>query len=263
MKQPSGPTSLSNFYLVLALLFHAFTRTLVKSRKNRLDECEEVQRPCLSLQPKSIYDPRESRFFFQILYVQRSALAYSRLKQVIAYFVPRTSSTLAGKRARYPGELVCEVPHSDSNAALYRVACRYDRFVIRLLLSEQRRSSRKRHANIQLCDCHLNAQLDERFNVLRDVGWQLADDEVGLEADTVDRNTLFLQRFDESLVGCGFYTWTFDVEVVGVEFGVRVRFACGVESGGDELGPARIEEDVLSEGTVVIEDLVDYIPCVL
>lgn len=76
-----------------------------------------------------------------------------------------------------------------------------------------------------------------------------------MESEAIDGDTFFLQLLDEIVVGCCFGTGTFDIEIVGVEFGVRVCGLGGVEGCCNIFRTGRVEKHVLAEGSVVIDNL--------
>lgn len=78
---------------------------------------------------------------------------------------------------------------------------------------------------------------------------------MGLHTNAVDRDALLLEGLDEVDVSGGLGRRAFDVVVVGVEFGERIRFASCMESSRDEVGTGGVEEDILAEGSVIVNDL--------
>ena len=124
-----------------------------------------------------------------------------------------------------------------------------------LLLLEERGCSRQVHADIELRERDLNTELRERLEVLGDVGWELADDEVGLYADTVDGDTLGLQALDQVLVRSRLRARALDVVVVDVQLRVGVGRARSAEGDGDVLLSQGVVEDGVTESAVVVERL--------
>lgn len=98
--------------------------------------------------------------------------------------------------------LISEVPHSDAHTARHRLARVNDRLEVLLLLLEERRRLGERHADVELCDGNLEAERGELLHALDERRRDLADDEVALEANAVDRDALLLQRRHEVLQ-CG------------------------------------------------------------
>lgn len=182
-----------------------------------------------------VHNAKKCRFFLQILIVTACIQHPHLVQGSLTHLIPWTSRTFARKCTRYPGELVREVPHGDSDTSLHRIARGDDHLIVLLLLSEKLWRSRKSHADIELSDSYFDSQLDEGLDILGEVRWELADNEVRLKSDTIYGYALFFERFDEILVRGGFGAGTFNVKVVCIEFCVGIGFAGGVESGRNEL----------------------------
>lgn len=70
------------------------------------------------------------------------------------------------------------------------------------------------HTDIELSDGNLDAESGELPNVLLDICGHGADDEMGLETDTVDGRPDSFERLDEPDYSRGFGAQTIDVVVV-------------------------------------------------
>ena len=106
------------------------------------------------------------------------------------HLIPRARGTLARERARHPRVLVGEVPNGDAHTLLDVHARLHDRLEVLLLLRERGLRRRRRRADVELRDRDLEPErgelLEDRLERRRD----LADDEVALEADTVDGHSV-------------------------------------------------------------------------
>ena len=109
---------------------------------------------------------------------------------------------MAGEGLRDPRVLVGPVPNGDPDATGDGHTRRDDGGVVGLLLGEQGRRRRERHADVEFRDGDLEAKRGELLHALDERCRDLADDEVALEADAVNRDALLLQRRHEVLQ-CG------------------------------------------------------------
>lgn len=71
-----------------------------------------------------------------------------------------------------------------------------DSLEVLLLLLKKRCRLGERHTDVELGDGDLEAECSELLHALNERRGDLADDEVALEADAVDRDALLLQRRD-------------------------------------------------------------------
>lgn len=78
---------------------------------------------------------------------------------------------------------------------------------------------------------------------------------MALEADTVERHVLLLEARNEVEHRGRLRARAFDVVVVDVEFGVRVRGPGRVQRNLDVTLAERVEENVGTPGAVVVEGL--------
>ena len=121
-------------------------------------------------------------------------------------------------------------------------------------------------ADVELGDGNVNVESGESVHVLDlgSSGWGLADDEVGLETNTVDLDTLSLDGLDQVLGRGGLVAWVLDVVVVVIELDLKVvgldGGLGGAESGEKVVGTGDVVPDVLTVGTVVVEGLVHNVP---
>ena len=188
-----------------------------------------------------------------------------------SYLVPRARRTLAREGAGDPRVLsktasdatykhcgshtylVGEVPDGDTNTALDVHTRLHDALVVLLLLREVRLAGGRRHADVELGDRDLDAERGELLQHRLERRRHLPDDEVALEADTVDRHALLLQRLDEVEHRGRLCAGLLDVVVVDVQLRVRVRRAGGLKCDGDVGRVEGVVEDVRPPGTVVVE----------
>jgi len=161
---------------------------------------------------------------------------------------------------------VVKVPDGDTDAAGDVVARGDGRRVVEDLLLLGRESGWGGGADVELGDGDVDAERGEGVHVL-DLGrgrWGLADDEVGLETDSVDLDAGGLNRLDEVLGRGGLVAWVLDVVVVVVELSGEVvgldGSLGGAESGVEVVSTGGVVPDVLAVGTVVVEGLVDNVP---
>ena len=123
---------------------------------------------------------------------------------------------MAREGTRHPRVLVCVVPDSSANATLDSIARRNNKLIVCLLLREQRVGLRKSHADIELRDGDFDAERDEGLKLLLEVCRNLTDDEVTLEADTVNWHVVSLKGLHE-IEECGsLRTRIFDVVLVNI-----------------------------------------------
>ena len=188
-----------------------------------------------------------------------------------SYLVPRARRTLAREGAGDPRVLskaasdethkhcvshtylVGEVPDGDTNTALDVHTRLHDALVVLLLLREVRLAGGRRHADVELRDRDLDAERGELLQHGLERCRHLPDDEVALEADTVYRHALLLERLDEVEHRGRLRARLLDVVVVDVQLRVRVCRAGGLKCDGDVGGVERVVEDVRPPGTIVVE----------
>ena len=174
---------------------------------------------------------------------------------MLTYRVPWASSALSAEGVGHPRVLVGEVPDSHANAGRDGIARRNDVLEVGLLLREQRRGGGERHADVELGDGDLDTGRGERLELRLQVRWDLADDEVALEADTVEWDACRLERLDEveqrGRLGAG----VLNVVLVDVELGGRVGGARGLESDADVGLAEGVVEDVRTPCAVIVEGL--------
>ena len=162
---------------------------------------------------------------------------------------------MARESLGHPRVLVGVIPNGNTNTSLDVLAGSDDCLVILLLLSEEGRCSREGHPDVKLSDSHFDAKSSEGFDVLLDVAWQSANDEVTLETDTVDRGVSGLELLDEVLESSRLGSRPFDVVIVNVELGVRVGLSSCLEGDGNVICPEGVVEYICAEGTIVVEGL--------
>ena len=174
---------------------------------------------------------------------------------VVAYRVPWAGLALAREGVRHPRVLVGEVPDGNANAGRDGIARRNDVLEVGLLLREQRRGSGERHADVELGDGDLDAGRGERLELRLEVRRDLADDEVALEADTVEWDACGLERLDEveqrGRLGAG----VLNIILVDVELGGGVGSARGLESNADVGLAEGVVEDIRAPCAVIVEGL--------
>ena len=173
---------------------------------------------------------------------------------MITYRVPWAGLTLAREGVWHPRVLVGPVPNGDTNARGNGVASRDDVLEVSLLLGEQRGGGGEGHADIELGDGDLDAGGGERLELRLEIRRDLADNEVALEADTVERNARGLERLDEVEQGGCLRAGVLDVVFVDVDLGARVCCASGVEGDLDVVRAEGIVEDVATPGTIIVAD---------
>ena len=112
------------------------------------------------------------------------------------------------------------------------------------------------HADVELRDRDLDALRGERREVRLEAGrGELADDEVALEADTIERDVCGLEALDEVQHRCRLCARLLDVVVVDVQLRVGVGCPRCFERNRDVARVEGVEEDVLAPGTIVVERL--------
>ena len=173
----------------------------------------------------------------------------------LTYRVPWASSALSAEGVGHPRVLVGPVPNGDADASLDVLARRDDGLVVLLLLRKQGSRRREGHADIELGDGDLDAKSGERLEVGLERGGDLADDEVALEADTIDGSVCGLERLDEVEHGGGLGALLLDVVVVDVELGSGIGGACGLQGSRDVGGAESVVEDIAAPGTIIVEGL--------
>ena len=149
--------------------------------------------------------------------------------------------------------LVRPVPDRDTDALLDVHARLHDALVILLLLREQRVCLGEGHADVELRDCDLDAERGELLQHRLERRGDLPDDEVALEADTVNRDAVGEELFDEVEHRGRLRARLLDVVVVDVQLRVRVRRAGGLKCDGDVGRVESVVEDVRAPGTIVVE----------
>lgn len=85
--------------------------------------------------------------------------------------------------------------------------------VLRLLL-ERRRVGRSAEVDVELGDCDVQAQVRKALQVLLEVGWDLAEGEVALEADGVDGDAVLDEALYDIVEGVGLGVDVLDAVVV-------------------------------------------------
>ena len=160
---------------------------------------------------------------------------------------------MSGERVRHPRVLVGVIPNRDTNTALHDLACLDHVLVISLLLLEQRRGGWERHPDVEFRNGDLDAESGEGLEVGLEVGGDLTDDEVALEADAVDGDVGGLERFDEVEHSGSFGALLLNVIVVDVELRSGIGSACGLEGGRNVGGAEGVVEDVAAPGSVIVE----------
>lgn len=173
----------------------------------------------------------------------------------ISHLIPRASSALTRERLGNPRVLVRPVPDGDTDAPSDTLARLDHRRVVGLLLLEQRRRRRELHADVELGEGDLHTRGGETLEVGLQARGQLADDEVALEADAVERDVLRLERLDEVEHRGGLRARPLDVVVVDVELRVGVGGPRSVERDLDVGRAERVVEDIRTPGAVVVEGL--------
>jgi len=123
---------------------------------------------------------------------------------------------------RNPTNLVGPVPDSDTDASLDGLASRDDGLIILLLLCKRRRVGRSRHANVQLGDSDVDAELGERLDVLLDGSRHCADNEMALNTNTIDRGVFGLEALHEVEHSCRLVAKTFDIVVIDLERAIKL-----------------------------------------
>ena len=119
---------------------------------------------------------------------------------------------------------------------------------------------RERDAVVKLGDRDVQAEVREPLHVRLHVARDLAEDEVALEADAVERHALRQQRLREAEHRVALGVLALDVEVVQVQLRVRVGGVRGPQRVGDVAAAHRVEERVRHERPVAVERLVDHVP---
>lgn len=88
--------------------------------------------------------------------------------------------------------LVCPIPDSDANATFHSFTCKNDGLVVHLLLRQLGIGDGQVHADVELRDGDLGPQISECLQVSLDRGWDFTDDQVALDTNAVDRDTVLL-----------------------------------------------------------------------
>lgn len=113
--------------------------------------------------------------------------------------------------------LVGPVPKSHTNAASDIPASSNHSVVILGLLCKKRRALGKVHTNIELRDRDFDAQFRKVLHILLHGRRYFSDDEVALNAYTINGYALGLELFDEVEHSSRLRASTLDVEIVDLE----------------------------------------------
>ena len=174
---------------------------------------------------------------------------------ICTYRIPRASLALTREGVRHPGVLIGPVPDGDANTSLDSLAGSDDGLIVLLLLGEERRGGRERHADIELGDGNLDTSSRERRELRLEVGRDLADDEMALESDTIERHAGGLEGLDEVEQRRGLRAGVLNVVLVDVELGVRIGRTRCLKGDADVGGTEGVVEDVRAPCTVIVERL--------
>lgn len=192
-------------------------------------------------------------------------------------------STLTSEDIWNPRVLVSPLPESDTNASLNGKAVLGDGLVVSGLLGELLLSSWHWDTDIQLSNGNVNLEVIRPGlpGLAHSRSVEVAEDEVTLGTDTVDWDTLGLELADKSSDGSGLWSITLEVvlyktmlEIVhyeyitlrrgtyvgDVELGLWIGLMSPSEGPLNEVLSESTGEDGVSEGTILIEDLVDNVP---
>src|SRR5690606_35229578 len=180
------------------------------------------------------------------------------LAVVLAVVEQRSTFTREG--VGHPGALVVDTPDGDTDAAGHREAGVDHGLVVAGLLLELVLVGRHLHADVQLGDGHVQAEVSEPLDVLLERGRHLADDQVGLDTDTVDRHTVAEQVDHQVVEAVALSVDAFDVVVVDVQLGVGVDLVRLAERVGDVVATHAAVPDRVAERTVLVERFVDHVP---
>ncbi len=150
--------------------------------------------------------------------------------------IPKASLSLSGKRRRNPGILVRVIPQSDTHTISRFYTCGNRICIICPLLGKSGCCWRETcESDIKLCVCDFDAEGSESLQV-GDLGgerWSFSDDEMGLEAYTVNFDAAGFERGDEVLGCSGFCAGVFDIVVIVVELYLAVVEGGSFEGDGD------------------------------
>jgi hypothetical protein len=141
---------------------------------------------------------------------------------LLEFLIPKESSALARKHARYPTEGIRDTPDSHADTPLHRKAALGDGLVGRSLGLQLSGGSRSVHADVNLSVDNINVQRSETAeNSLKCclAGQDTSGrgdllGEVSLEANTVDVHTVALDELDNTLSSEGLVAVVLKVVVV-------------------------------------------------
>src|SRR5690606_30872225 len=178
----------------------------------------------------------------------------------LVVLVPQVGVAVAGEGVGDPRAAVAHPPDRDAHAAVHAHAGRGDGRVVLGLLGEFVLVGGQGDAHVQFGDGHLQAQVHEALHVLCHVGGNLADDEVALQADPVQRHALVQQVAGEAVQGVALRVEALDVVVVDVELRVGVGGVGGAQGLRDVVGADLAVEDRVPQAAVLVERFVDHVP---
>lgn len=162
---------------------------------------------------------------------------------------------MAGERARYPRVFVRIVPDRDTDASRDGVASSNDVLIVRLLLCEKRVGLGEGHADVELRDGYFDAEGRESLELGLQTGGDLPNDEMALEANTVDGYAIGLEGLHEVQHRGSLRACVLEVVLVDVQLGIGVCGTSGLEGSSDVGGAERVVEDVGPPGAIVGERL--------
>ena len=103
---------------------------------------------------------------------------------------------------------------------------------------------------------YLDTRRGERRKVLLQAGrGELADNEVALEAYTIERDVVRLEAVHEVEHRGGLRTGLLDVIVVDVELRIRVRSPGSIQGNRDEVSTKGIVENIGAPSSIIVERL--------
>lgn len=143
--------------------------------------------------------------------------------------------SLSAEGARDPRVLVVKVPDGDTHAPGHGKTGAHDSTIIIGLLGVAGSIGGKtRESDVELSVSDIDVECDEGVEDVGQIGLagRSTDDEVALEANTVDRCASSLYGFDDVECRGGFRPGVLDVVVVVVQAGVWIRGSCGFEGDG-------------------------------
>lgn len=125
--------------------------------------------------------------------------------------------------------------------------------VVHLLLRQLSIGDGKVHADIKLRNGNFHSKICKCLQVSLDGGRDFPHDQMALDTNAVDRDTVLLELFDKVQHCRRFSTQAFDIVIVDVEFGSGVRGTGGPKREWDVGRSDGVVKYGLTGGSIVVE----------